>query len=155
MKVGIMMAMEIKNEIDIALKNAMRSGDVVVKRTLRMAVASIRMAEMDKGRPLEDPEVISVLQKEVKSRQESIEEAKRANRTELAAAAEDEIRILENYLPKQMSREELEILARQVITEIGAASPGDMGKVMKELMPRLQGRATGEQASQVVRQQLQ
>jgi uncharacterized protein len=150
-----MMAMEIKNEIDKALKNAMRSGDVVVKRTLRMAVASIRMAEMDKGRPLEDPEVISVLQKEVKSRQESIEEAKRANRSDLAAAAEDEIRILENYLPQQMSREELEVLARQVITETGAASPGDMGKVMKELMPRLQGRATGEQASQVVRQQLQ
>lgn len=149
------MAMEIKNEIDKALKNAMRSGDVVVKRTLRMAVASIRMAEMDKGRPLEDPEVISVLQKEVKSRQESIEEAKRANRSDLAAAAEDEIRILENYLPQQMSREELEGLARQVITETGAASPGDMGKVMKELMPRLQGRATGEQASQVVRQQLQ
>jgi uncharacterized protein len=150
-----MMAMEIKNEIDKALKNAMRSGDVVVKRTLRMAVASIRMAEMDKGRALADPEVISVLQKEVKSRQESIEEAKRANRTDLAAAAEDEIRILENYLPQQMSREELEVLARLVITETGAASPGDMGKVMKELMPRLQGRATGEQASQVVRQQLQ
>lgn len=149
-----MMAMETKNEIDKALKNAMRSGDDVSKRTLRMAVASLRMAEMDKGRPLEDPEVISILQKEVKSRQESIAEANRANRTDLAAAAEDEIRVLENFLPRQMSREELEALVRQVIEEVGAESPADMGKVMKELMPRLQGRATGEQTSQVVRQQL-
>jgi uncharacterized protein len=155
MNVGIMMTMETKNEIDNALKNAMRSGDEVTKRTLRMAVAAIRMAEMDKGRPLEEPEIISVLQKEVKSRQESIAEAKRANRVDLSEAAEAEIHVLENFLPKQMSKEELEAVVHQVIEEVGADSPADMRKVMKELMPRLQGRATGEQASQIVRQQLQ
>jgi uncharacterized protein len=149
-----MMPMVKKAEIDNALKKAMRSGDDVVKRTLRMAVASIRMAEMDKGSQLEDPEVIAILQREVKSRRESIAEAQRANRMDLASASEDEIRVLENFLPKPMSQDELEDLADQVIAEVGAASPADMGRVMKELMPRLQGRATGDQASQVVRQKL-
>jgi uncharacterized protein len=149
-----MMPMVKKAEIDNALKKAMRSGDDVVKRTLRMAVASIRMAEMDKGSQLEDPEVIAILQREVKSRRESIAEAQRANRMDLASASEDEIRVLENFLPKPMSQDELEDLADQVIAEVGAASPADMGRVMKELVPRLQARATGDQASQVVRQKL-
>jgi uncharacterized protein len=155
MKMGIMITMETKNEIDKALKNAMRSGDEVTKRTLRMAVAAIRMAEMDSRRSLEEPEVISILQKEVKSRQEAVAEARKANRMDLAEAAESEIHVLEKFLPKQMAEEELEGLVRQVIEEVGASSPADMGKVMKELMPRLQGRATGDQASRIVRQQLQ
>jgi uncharacterized protein len=154
MKLCIMMAMDKKAEVDNALKNAMRSGDNIAKRTLRMAVASIRMAEMDKGGPLDEAGVMAVLQKEVKSRQESIAEAQRANRQDLASAAEDEIRVLENFLPKQMSREELEALVSEVIEEVGASSPADMGRVMKELMPRLQGRAKGDQASEIVRQQL-
>lgn len=150
-----MITMETKNEIDKALKNAMRSGDEVTKRTLRMAVAAIRMAEMDSRRSLEEPEVISVLQKEVKSRQEAVAEARKADRMDLAEAAEDEIHVLEKFLPKQMAEEELAALVRQVIEEVGASSPADMGKVMKELMPRLQGRAAGDQASRIVRQQLQ
>ena len=97
---------------------------------------------------------MAVLQKEVKSRNESIADAQRAGRPDLIAAAQDEIGVLETFLPKPFTAQELEDLARQAIDEAHAHAPGDMGKVMKLLTPRLQGRATGAQASQVVRQLL-
>lgn len=144
-----------KVQLENELKNAMRSGDDVRKRTLRMVLSAIRMAELDKGQPLDENGVMTVLQKEVKTRQESIAEASKANRPDLAASTQAEITILEGYLPRQMSTPELEELVRQVIQEAGAASPADMGKVMKLLTPRLEGRASGSQASQIVRQLLQ
>jgi uncharacterized protein YqeY len=147
--------MTIKSDLESSLKEAMRSSDETRKRTVRMALAAIRMAELDKGGPLDDPAAIGVMQKEVKSRHEAIADAQRANRPELAAAAEAEIAILESFLPQPFSPAELEALARAAIAEAGASSPAEMGKVMKLLTPRLQGRATGGQASQVVRQLLQ
>jgi uncharacterized protein len=143
--------MDKKTQLEIALKEAMRSGDDIVKRTLRMAIATIRLAEVDKCGPLPDSAVIAILQKEVKSRQETIEETGRANRPDLAESTREEIAVLETFLPQQLTEQELEQLAQQAIAETDATSPADMGKVMKVLMPRLQGRATGEQASQVVR----
>jgi uncharacterized protein YqeY len=147
--------MSIQSELESSLKEAMRSGDELRKRTVRMAIAAIRMAEVEKGASLDESSAIAILQKEVKSRQEAIDEAQRARRPELAAAAEAEISVLEKFLPQPFSPAELETLARQAITEVGATSPAEMGKVMKLLTPRLQGRATGSQASQVVRQLLQ
>jgi uncharacterized protein len=147
--------MDKKAHINEALKTALRSGDLVRKRTLRMVLSSIQMAEVEHRRPLSEAEILSILQKEVKTRQESLAEARLANRAEMASAVEDEIAVLQEYLPQPFSQEELEALVKEVIGEVGAASPADMGKVMKVLMPRLQGRASGEQASQVVRQQLQ
>jgi uncharacterized protein YqeY len=147
--------MDLKNALESALKDAMRSGDDVRKRTVRMALAAIRLTEIEKGKPLDDAGMMAILQKEIKSRQESIAEAHQANRPDLVAASEAEIKVLESYLPTQLTPQELEALARQAIAEAGAASPADMGKVMKLLTPRLQGRATGAQASQLVRQLLQ
>ncbi len=146
--------MTTKTELESALKEAMRSGDEVRKRTIRMVLSATRLSEVDKGAPLNEAELIAILQKEVKSRQEAIAEAQRAQRPELAAASQSEIGVLENYLPKPFTQEELEALVRQAISESGAASPADMGKVMKLVTPRLQGRATGSQASQAVRQLL-
>ncbi len=146
--------MTIKSNLETALKDAMRAGDDTGKRTIRMAISAIRLAEVEKGSPLDEAAAITVLQKEVKSRHEAIADAQRANRLELAAASEAEIVVLENFLPQPYSPAELEALAREAISEAGAASPADMGKVMKVLTPRLQGRATGGQASQVVRQLL-
>jgi uncharacterized protein len=143
--------MDKKTQLENALKEAMRSGDEVKKRTLRMAISSIRLAEVDTGSALPDSAVMAILQKELKSRQETIEEAKRANRPNLADSTREEIAVLETFLPQQLTEQELENLARQAIDETGASSPTDMGKVMKALMPRLQGRATGDQASQAVR----
>jgi uncharacterized protein YqeY len=143
--------MSTKEKLENDLKAAIKSNDDLRKRTLRMALSSIRLSEIDQGKPLEEAQVQAVLQKEVKSRNESIADARRAGRPDLEQAAQDEIGVLEGYLPKQLSPEELDELARQAIAEVGATSPKEMGQVMKVLMPRLQGRATGNQASQAVK----
>lgn len=147
--------MTTKAQLENALKEAMRSGDDLRKSTIRMVLSAIKLMEVEKGAPLDETGIASVLQKEVRSRRESIADAQRANRQDLAEAAEAEITILEGFLPKAMTGEELDNLARQVIQEVGATSLREMGQVMKVLMPRLQGRATGDQASQAVRKLLQ
>ena len=143
--------MSTKEKLENDLKAAIKSNDDLRKRTLRMALSSIRLSEIDQGKPLDEAQVQAVLQKEVKSRNESIADARRAGRPDLEQAAQDEIGVLEGYLPKQLSPEELDELARQAIAEVGATSSKEMGQVMKVLMPRLQGRATGNQASQAVK----
>jgi hypothetical protein len=132
----------------------MKAGDDLRKRTLRMALAAIRQAEIDGGKPLEESQMQLILQKEIKSRHEAIAEAQRAHRPDLETAAKDEIGVLEGFLPRQLAPEELDVLARQAVAETGATSQKDMGQVMKVLMPRLQGRASGDQASQAVRRLL-
>jgi uncharacterized protein YqeY len=146
--------MDTKAKLESDLKAAMRSGDELRKRTLRMALSAIRLAEVDQGGALDESAVLNILQKDVKAHQESIEDAQKAGRPELESQARDEIEVLEGYLPRQMTPEELEALVREVIAETGASSPREMGQVMKALMPRLEGRATGDQASQVVRKLL-
>jgi uncharacterized protein YqeY len=147
--------MDTKTLLENALKEAMRAKDNVSKRTIRMALAAIKQAEVDRQTALDEVAVIAILQKEVKTRRESLEEAKGAGRQDLVEAAEAEIGVLESFLPKAMRHEELQALVESIITEVGAVSLSDMGKVMKILMPRLAGRAPGDQASQVVRQLLQ
>jgi uncharacterized protein YqeY len=147
--------MSVKSQLESALKDAMRAGDDLRKRTLRMALSAIRLAEIDKSAALDDAAVLALLQKEIKARQESIEDARRANRPDLEQASREEIAVLQEFLPKQLTPEELETLARAVIAEVGATSIKEMGQVMKMLLPRLEGRAPGDQASQVVRRLLQ
>lgn len=146
--------MSTKEQLESALKDALRAGDDLRKRTLRMALSAIRFAEIERGQPLDENQTQSILQKEVKSRQEAIAEAQHAARPDLEAAAKDEIAVLQAFLPEQLSQAELEDLARQAIAEIGATSIKGMGQVMKVLVPRLAGRAPGDQASQAVRKLL-
>jgi uncharacterized protein YqeY len=143
--------MSTKTQLEDALKDAMRASDDLRKRTLRMALSAIRLAEIDKGQALDDFAVQTILQKEIKSRQEAIAEAQQAKRPDLELAARDEIAVLEEFLPKQLSPQELEALAKDVIAEVGATSMKDMGQVMKVLLPRLQNRASNDQASRIVR----
>jgi uncharacterized protein YqeY len=150
-----MVIMNTKMQLENALKDAMRSGNDLHKRTIRMALSSIRLAEIDKGAPLDEAAVLSILQKEIKSRQESIEDARRANRPDLVESNQAEIAVLQEFLPRQLTMEELEKLAKQVIAEVGATNIRDMGQVMKVLVPRLEGRAPRDQAGQVVRRLLQ
>lgn len=146
--------MSIKAQLEAALKDSMRSGDELRKRVLRMAISAIRLVEIDRGVELDDAAVLAVLQKEVKSYQETCDESQNAGRLDLAEKAKAEMAVLKDYLPAQLPAAELEDLARQVINEVGATSARDMGRVMKELLPRLQGRASGDQASQAVRKLL-
>jgi hypothetical protein len=147
--------MNIRTEIDKDLTNALRTGDDLRKRTLRMAIAAIKLAEVDRGEKLDDQAVISLLQKEIKSRRESIADAQRAQRTDLIEQAEAEISVLEGYLPKPLSKQELEAIVREVIKETGATSLKQSGQVMKTLMPRIQGRAEGSEVHQLVRKLLE
>jgi uncharacterized protein YqeY len=149
-----MQVMDIKTQLENSLKDALRSGDDVRKRTLRMALSAIRFQEIEKGKALDDSAVMAILQKELKARHESIEDARRADRPDLIAASQAEIEVLQGFLPRPFTPEELEALARQVIAEVGATSMREMGPVMKALTPRLEGRATGDQASQAVRKLL-
>ena len=152
--VCIINPMETKTQLENALKDALRAGDDLRKRTLRMTLAAIRQQEIDKGATLDDAAVLTILQKEIKSRQESIADAQKAGRADLEAEASAEIEVLQGFLPKQLSADELDALARQAIAETSATSLKEMGQVMKVLVPRLQGRASGDQASQAVRKLL-
>ena len=147
--------MSIKTQLNESMKDAMRSGDEVRKRTVRMALAAVKQAEVDKRVELDDMAVLNLLQKEVKNRREALEEARKANRPDLAEANEAEIRVLEAFLPKSMPEEELRALVQAAITETGAASPADMGKVMKIVMAKVAGRAPNDRVSATVRELLQ
>lgn len=129
----------------------MRASDDVRKRTLRMALSAIKLAEVEKRGALDEAGVAGILRKEIKVRQEAIEEAQRASRPDLIEASQAELRVLESYLPQAMEPAELELLVRAAIAEAGAGSPQEMGKVMKILMPRVEGRADGKQVSALVR----
>lgn len=147
--------MDTKVKLENDLKDAMRSGDDTRKRTIRMVLAAIKQTEIDKQVTLDESGVIGILQKEVKTRRESLEEAQKASRADLAASTEAEIQVLNGYLPQAMDPAELTALAEAVIAEVGATTPADMGKVMKALLPRVAGRAANDQVSQVVRGLLQ
>lgn len=149
-----MKTMKIKEQLQDSLKDAIRSGDEVRKSTLRLALTAIQLAEVDKGGELDDNAVLAILQKEVKAYQEAAEDARRAGRPDLIAASQEEVEVLKAYLPQQYTEQELEELVKEVIEEVGATSLREMGQVMKALMPRLEGRATGQQANQAVRKLL-
>lgn len=150
-----MTTMDTKTKLENALKDALRAGDAVGKRTVRMALAAIKQAEIDRQETLDESAVLALLQKELKTRRESLEEAQNAGRADIVAEIEAEIKIVQAFLPQALSLDELKALAEAAIAETGAASPADMGQVMKVLMPRIQGRAPGDQVSQAVRELLQ
>jgi uncharacterized protein YqeY len=147
--------METKAQLEIALKEAMKAGDDVRRRTVRMVLAAVRQVEIDRQVNLDEAAVLTIIQKEIKTRKDAVEEARLANRSDIVAATEAEIVVLLAYLPQAVSAEELTAQVAAAIAEIGASSQADMGKVMKLLMPRLAGKATGDQISAAVRQALQ
>jgi len=146
--------MSIKVQLNESMKDAMRSGDEVRKRTVRMALAAVKQVEVDKRVELDDAAVMGLLQKEIKNRREAIEEAKKANRPDLIEENEAEIKVLQAFLPEAMPADELRALVQAAITETGAASPSDMGKVMKVAMAKVAGRAPNDMVSATVRELL-
>jgi uncharacterized protein YqeY len=140
----------LKQKLSDDLKQAMKSGDTVKRGTLRMLMAAINNAEIAKKGPLPDNDILGVIAKEVKQHQESITSFKQGNRTDLVEKEEAEMAVLQTYLPEQLSREDIVAEARQVIESIGAQGPGDKGKVMQQLMPRMKGRADGKEINEVV-----
>lgn len=148
--------MSLKEQLANDLTDAMRKGDETRKSTLRMLIAAVNMQEVSGStrRELGDDDVMQVIAKQVKQRRESIDEFQKAGRTELAQKEEAELAVLQDYMPEQLGREEIETEARAVIAEVGAAGPQDKGKVMQVIVPRLSGRAEGRDINEVVTQLL-
>ncbi|MBZ4666516.1 GatB/YqeY domain-containing protein, partial [Mahella sp.] len=135
--------------------SAMKSRDNLRKTTISMARAAILQVEKDKQIQLDDDGVIDVLAKEIKSRKDAIPEFERGNRPDLVQKLEAEIAILNEYMPKQLSPEEINRLIDEAIAEVNAQSVKDIGAVMKALMPRIRGRADGSVVNQMVKARLQ
>jgi len=148
--------MSIKGLLTEDMKQAMKDKESGKLRlsVIRMARANIKNIEIDEKRELNDDEVLAVLVKEVKMRQDSLEEFAKAGREELVEQAKQEIAILRKYLPEQLSDEELRALVEEAVAETGAAGPKDMGKVMAALMPKTRGRADGKRINTMVRELL-
>jgi uncharacterized protein YqeY len=142
--------MSLKQQLADDLKAALRDKDEPRKIAIRLTLAAIKTSEVEKGSELDDAAVLTQIAKQVKQRKESIDAYKKGGRQDLVAEEERELAVLQAYLPKQMSREELTQAAREVISEVGASGPGDKGKVMPVLIKRLAGRAEGREINEVV-----
>ncbi|RMG96038.1 MAG: GatB/YqeY domain-containing protein [Chloroflexi bacterium] len=147
--------MSLKETLKRDMAAAMRAGDTQKRDTLRMLLAAVKQAEVDSRTELDDNGILNVLTKQAKQRRESIADYEKGGRTDLVQKETAELEIIENYLPKQMSREEIRQLASKAIAEVGATSAKDMGKVMGKLMPQLKGKADGRLVNEVVRELLQ
>lgn len=144
----------LKDQIFNDQKEAMKGGDKPRLATIRLIMAAIKQQEVDSRKELSDEDVTAILTKMVKQRRDSVEQYTNAGRTDLADQELAEIAIIEQYLPEQLSAEEVASLIDEAIAATGAAGPQDMGKVMGQLKPRLQGRADMGAASAIVRQKL-
>jgi len=132
------------------MKLALKSKDELKLSTIRLLLSSLSYARIEKGGDLTDEEVLEVLAKAAKMRRESIEAAQRGGRTDVAERESAELAVINEYLPKQLDEAEIEAIARQIASEVGAAEIKDRGRVMGPLMQRIRGRADGRLAGQIV-----
>lgn len=144
------MKANLKEKLEADLWQAMKDRDNVKRSVLRLLLAAIQNAEIAKRGSLDNPDVLGIVAREVKQRNESIEAFKQGDRQDLVAQEEAEMAVLKEYLPRQLSREEVIIEARQVIEEVGAQGPRDKGKVMSRLMAQLKGKADGREINEIV-----
>lgn len=146
--------MSLKARITEDMKTALRGGDKLRLGTVRLLLAAIKQREIDERRELEDPDVLQVIEKTIKQRREAAAQFAAAGRPELEARELDEARVLVAYLPASLSGEELGALIEAAVTALGASGIRDMGKVMNDLRPRIQGRADMSQVSALVKARL-
>lgn len=141
---------ELKQKLNDDLRQALRDGNKAKVAAIRLLLSAIKNAEIARMGALEEADIFGVIAKEIRQRQESIEAFKKGNRQDLVAQEEAEMAVLQSYMPKQMTREEIIAEARKVIAEVGAAGPADKGKVMPKLIATLKGRADGREINAVV-----
>ena len=146
--------MSLQEQISAALKDAMRARDEAKMTTLRLVLTGIKKREKEARSLLEDQEVISVITSQIKQRRESIEQYRKAGREDLAQTEENELQILQGYMPEQVSEEEISNTLDEIIAEVGAVSMKDMGKVMKAAMAKLAGKAEGGAINAMVKAKL-
>ncbi|TDT51100.1 GatB/YqeY domain-containing protein [Fonticella tunisiensis] len=146
--------MSLKERLQEDWKSAMKSRDSFRATVLNMAKAAILKAEKVDGSKLDDEAVIDILSKEIKQRREAIVEFEKGNRQDLIDQTNKEIEILLEYLPQQLTEEEIAEIVRNAVIEVGASDIKDMGKVMTAVMPKVKGRADGKLVSQIVKEAL-
>jgi hypothetical protein len=146
--------MALREKLDEDLKSAMRAKDSLRMNTVRALKSAIKYREIELMKPLDDAGILGVMATEIKRRRDSVEQYRAGNRADLADKEEAEIKILQEFLPQQLTREEVEAKVAEVITRVGAQGPKDMGAVMKALLPEVQGRADGKVVSELVKQRL-
>lgn len=142
--------MSLKDQLADDLMQAIRAGDEAKKTAIRMVTWAVKNAEVEARKPLDDAAVITIITKEARRREESIDQFTKGNRPELAEKEKAELDILQAYLPPAASREEVEAAVRKVIAEVGAEGPRDKGKVMQRLVAELSGRADGRLINEIV-----
>ena len=137
--------------IEEAVKTSMKNRDKETTSTLRMAISELKKEEIDKRIDLEDEQVIQILQRMIKQRKDSYTQFSDAGRNELAEKEQNEINILSDFLPEQLSEKELNSIVKEVIKETAASGPQDMGKVMSSLKQKIQGNADMGLVSKIVK----
>lgn len=140
-----------KTDLENDLKQAIKAADTIRKNTIRIVLTSVKLAEVEKKAPLDEHALQGIMQKQAKMRRESIAEATSADRMDLVPALEEELSILEGYLPEQLSEDEIKSLVLEAIQESGEDETPEMGAVMRLVMPRIGGRADGKVVSRIVR----
>lgn len=146
--------MSLKDQISETLKIAMKENNNELRRVIRTILASIKNIEIDNRAMLTDQEIISVLHKEIKIRNESIEGAQKNNRQDLIDEALADINIINQFIPIGLSDEEIKEITRESIAKLGSKNPSDMGKIMKDILPIINGRAPNSKVSQIVKELL-
>ena len=146
--------MSLKEKINEDMKSAMRSKDVALLGTIRLILAAIKQKEVDERILVDDNSVISIIEKMLKQRNDSIEAFKKANRTDLVDKEEFEVSVLKNYMPEQMNAEEVEKIIQEVIKKIGASSMKEMGPVMAQAKEILSGKANMAEVSKIIKAKL-
>lgn len=144
------MAESLKERLTKDLRQAMRDGDTTRRSVIRLLMSAIKNAEIAKRGDLEESDVLGVIAKEARQRQESIEAFKQGHRQDLVTSEEAELAVIQEYLPQQAGREEIMAAARQVIAEVGAEGPRDKGKVMPRLIAQFKGKADGREINAIV-----
>jgi uncharacterized protein YqeY len=146
--------MSLSDRLNEDMKQAMRSQDKFRLSVIRMVRSAIKNIEIDQRRTLDDNEVLDILSREIKQRRDSLIEFDKAGRDDLADAVKAEITVIADYLPQQLTEEELRTIVQETVREVGASSKADMGKVMGALMPKVKGRADGKLVNQLVQESL-
>jgi len=146
--------MALREKLDEDLKSAMRAKDSLRMNTVRALKSAVKYREIELMKPLDDAGILGVVATEIKRRRDSVEQYRAGNRADLADKEDAEIKILQEFLPQQLTREEVEAKVAEAITRVGAQGPKDMGAVMKALLPEVQGRADGKVVSELVKQRL-
>lgn len=144
----------LSDQIMADMKQAMKEKDKIKLNTVRMIKSALMNEKIKLGHELNADEELTVLNREKKQREESIDEFLKAKREDLVEATKKELAVVEKYMPKQLSKEELDDIVKKTITEVGAKGKSDFGKVMKALMPKIKGRADGKEASALVKKNL-